>query len=335
LGLFSQAMLASRGLDALGSTLPRLAITAFLPPAHRAALALAGYCVLDFTPYAGSNTSTSGGSISNTVTSTSEGSSISTVDAAGESERQASGVDLMPYFHPVYSEAAAQAQGRRVASGQPLHKRLDGAGTYYKLLAFALTGYRRVLLFDADVVFLENPDPFVVGPLPPAAAATPGSATDAAARGAAPAEPLFLFEAHPETAHRQGYTGLRSNLALLRPHNATLAALLAAAHAGAYTPYTNTEQDVLEAHFTVARGNLNPRPHLPRVRHDSGRRASPRLPPAGFSTAGLSSRAAGAAAKEGTPSKTSGTRACPSSGEVIERALLPLPSRWGGASKDI
>ena len=85
---------------------------------------------------------------------------------------------------------------------------------------------RRVLLVDADTVLWSSPDAWLA----------------AEAR---------RFAATAEAAVR-GFTGLNTHLVLLAPDRdgATFAALLARASECNYLPYTNTEQDVLEAHFT-------------------------------------------------------------------------------------
>ena len=83
-----------------------------------------------------------------------------------------------------------------------------------------------MLLVDADTVVWGSPDAWLAA---------------ASAR----------FAATAETAAR-GFVGLNTHLVLLAPERdgATFGALLARASECNYLPYTNTEQDVLEAHFT-------------------------------------------------------------------------------------
>ena len=177
-------------LDALASTVERVAITHNVSAASRAALARAGWCVRDFTHVA-----------------------------------------LGAYHRPVYSAAAAARRDRRVYPFAPLHARADGARTLAKLLAFALVEYERVLAVDADVALLARPDE---------------------ALRAAAAAPEQLFAARAEPRVWGADAGMQSNVMLLAPSLPTLHALLLRARRGQYLPFTNTEQDVLEAHFTLA-----------------------------------------------------------------------------------
>ena len=195
----ANAVTLGASLDAVGSRVPRIAITAFLQASQRSSLLHAGWCVRDFTPRRADS------------------------ESAPHSSRSL-GIDMLPYYRPLYTREQAIAEGRPWL--QPTQQRTDGAATYYKLLAWTLTCYSRVLMVDADVVFKQNPDAFITN-------------------GHAP-----YFAAVPKVADR-AYTGFNSHVMCLTPDRHIFRQLLAKAASGQYFVYTNGEQDVLETVFTA------------------------------------------------------------------------------------
>ena len=129
------------------------------------------------------------------------------------------------------------ACARRVCSHHGTHT-LQGAATYYKLLAWTFTCYSRILLVDADVRFKSNPDLYLSN-----VALAP------------------YFAAMPAVADRS-YTGINTHIVCLSPDRQLFRQLLAKAASGQYFAYTNSDQDVLETLFTNE-GD----PHFPADRH--------------------------------------------------------------------
>ena len=192
----SSAVALGASLDAVGSVVDRIAITAFLHPSQRQALTQGGWCVRDFTPRQSS-------------------------EATGKSSL---GIDMLPFYRPLYSQQQSKVEGRPWL--QPTQPRTDGAATYYKLVAWTMTCYSRVLMVDADVTFRSNPDTYIANPKAP------------------------YFAAVPKVADR-AYTGFNSHVMCLTPDRNLFRQLLAKAVSGQYFAYTNGEQDVLETVFTA------------------------------------------------------------------------------------
>lgn len=181
-----------KSLNAVGSAVDRIALTAYLRPSHLATLARAGYCVIDLSEDA----------------------------VAGR------GIDMRRFYSPLYSERQARADGRPWLGRT--QARIDGAATYYKFFAWALTPYERVLHIDADFAFGERPDAFL----------TTTTAYFQAKRGVA----------------GRSYVGLNSHRLLVTPDANIFALLLAKAASGQYFTYTNTDQDVIETIFPPSVG---------------------------------------------------------------------------------
>lgn len=198
----------SRSLDGVGSAVDRVAVVAFLAPSFHAQLASAGWCVRDFSPADGG----------------------------------ARGIDMSCYYHPLYNRSEAVAQKRRwILPNNNFRGRRDGTATYYKFLAFSLTEYARVMVVDADVAMLENPDPFLLS----------------YGEDFAPAKiekrhghhSMLSARAADEEAAPLEYAGMNTHMMITTPSARDFRQLLWLASEGLYVPFTNTEQDVLEAHF--------------------------------------------------------------------------------------
>jgi len=123
--LVQKAADLSRGLEALGSTLDRVAITAYLDEPRKRFLSSAGWCVRDYS-------------------------------AKGDR-----GVDMRHFARPLFSAEEAAAAGRPWSCNTKVQPRADMAATLYKFVAWTLTSYDRILHADADVHFLARPDPLV------------------------------------------------------------------------------------------------------------------------------------------------------------------------------
>lgn len=203
----ASAVALGASLDALGSRVARIAITAFLEPSQRRALVRGGWCVRDFTPRSHQPAAGRG-----------------TEPSSRQRGSEHLGIDMLPFYRPLYSQEQAIAEGRPWL--QPTQQRTDGAATYYKLLAWTFTCYSRVLMVDADVVFKSNPDTYITNEHAP------------------------YFAASPKVADR-AYTGFNSHIMCLTPDHHLFRQLLAKAASGQYFVYTNGEQDVLETVFTA------------------------------------------------------------------------------------
>ena len=135
---------------------------------------------------------------------------------------------LRPLFE--YNQAA---WGRRWPRGNFVQKRRDGTCTAFKLLAWNLTRYRRVLHADADVFFLSDPAPWLHRH-----------------RNLQFAAINEYLGNKTNVARERGYDGLNTHLMLLTPSRAVVSILLANAVTGNFIPYTNSEQDVVESIFS-------------------------------------------------------------------------------------
>mmetsp|Transcript_6624 Transcript_6624/g.9844 ORF Transcript_6624/g.9844 Transcript_6624/m.9844 type:complete len:669 (+) Transcript_6624:743-2749(+) len=149
------------------------------------------------------------------------------------------------FYRPVYTAQQAMESSRHWQQGMHSHarngatrpdtaqNRKDGAATYAKFIfwSFADT-YSKILFVDADVLFYQNPDPFLF------------FSTD-------------YFLATNEIADR-GFTGFNTHMMLLTPDPVIFKQLLLRAKYGWYLPNTNGEQDILEAQFVFV-GD----PHFP------------------------------------------------------------------------
>eukprot|EP00927_Polykrikos_kofoidii_P071477 TRINITY_DN67738_c0_g1_i1.p1 TRINITY_DN67738_c0_g1~~TRINITY_DN67738_c0_g1_i1.p1 ORF type:complete len:453 (+),score=58.75 TRINITY_DN67738_c0_g1_i1:65-1423(+) len=144
-------------------------------------------------------------------------------------ENRTSDVEFMKMaYWPIYDEHDAAKQNRlwvQGVTGQHIEKRIDGWATYFKFYAWNSTAYDQALLVDVDVCFKENPDIVFLK---------------------MPAETAFA--ASPEKRFGK-YWGLNSHMMVLRPSNKEFRALVDRARRGHYIPYTNSEQDVLEAAY--------------------------------------------------------------------------------------
>ena len=187
------AMALAASLEDAGSRVDRIAITAYLSPTHQARLTDGGWCVLD----AGKRRVGKNASL---------------------------GIDMQRFYRPVSS--AEQAQAERRPWTQRTQDRRDGAATYYKFLAWALTRYKRLLHVDCDTILSEAPDRYLTHQPP-------------------------YFMATPATDER-AYRGFISHLMLLTPDAGIFEQILAKAASGQYLAYTNTDQDVLETMFTAS-----------------------------------------------------------------------------------
>lgn len=207
IGMYVQgAVRLGRLLDGWGSAVDRIAIVAYLNTHGMESMTNVGWDVLDFTPTSDHST----------------------------------GIDMTCYFRPLYSKAAALAAGRpwlpgltELVSGN--RNRTDGASTYYKLLAFALTRYSRVLLVDVDAVLFTNPD----GPL-----------LNSSMREASPVEMRCDPTAHGRRMPSE--YGAYSCVVSLRPSNHTLRRLMSMASDGCYFPFTNSEQDIMDGAYSCS-----------------------------------------------------------------------------------
>eukprot|EP00308_Calcidiscus_leptoporus_P013489 CAMPEP_0119391936 /NCGR_PEP_ID=MMETSP1334-20130426/119227_1 /TAXON_ID=127549 /ORGANISM="Calcidiscus leptoporus, Strain RCC1130" /LENGTH=217 /DNA_ID=CAMNT_0007414709 /DNA_START=161 /DNA_END=811 /DNA_ORIENTATION=+ len=117
--------------------------------------------------------------------------------------------------------------------------RPDSLCTSFKFNAWLLR-QTAVLMSDTDVVFAEDPRPWMQARLD---------------------ENEYFFAAN-EKMHRN-YWGLNTHLTWLRPNRQVFHMLVDAGLHGNYIPYTNTEQDVIESLFTQHRNGLG----LPRSVH--------------------------------------------------------------------
>ena len=179
-----------RLLDGVGSTVDRILLASHIAQGDMLRMASeAGWYVIDFTP------------------------------------TQTSGVDMACYYHPVFNASAAAALGRPWNEHFRHPVRLDGAGNYYKLLAFALTAYKRVLHMDVDVGLHSRPDELL---------------------RMSPALPIIM---RPVRRLGLPHLGSHSAIFIAVPNNVTLRRLLTIASDGSYYPWTNGEQDVLESAF--------------------------------------------------------------------------------------
>lgn len=127
-------------------------------------------------------------------------------------------------YKPVYNKTQA-LQEHRPWTDQHVQNRRDGWATYFKFKAWTHEEYDKILISDADVIWRANPDPVLEGP---------GSD--------------FVFQTFLEKADRTS-KGLNTHLMIITPSKDTYEKLVEWASSGAYLPYTNTEQDVLESHF--------------------------------------------------------------------------------------
>ena len=123
---------------------------------------------------------------------------------------------------------------------QPVQDRQDGVCTTTKLLAWNLTEYDNVLCVDTDVVFSEDPSPWM----------------------RRHSERYFVARREVATRH---YLGLNTHMFYLKPSQLLFRVLSDASTSGHYIPYTNTEQDVLESVFAPLAF-----PPLPRHVHTKG-----------------------------------------------------------------
>ena len=215
------AVALSASLDTMGSRVDRIAITAYLTGTQHTKLRDGGWCVLDASERRLHNTTF--------------------------------GIDMRRFYRPLYSQEQASplqnahkctlgsrtlrppcpvsqaGRERRPGPSALLQARKDGAGTYYKFLAWALTKYTRLLHVDADTVLLEAPDRHLMQHPPYFAAPyfTPSVARDG-----------------------RSYDGFCSCLMILTPDSDIFSQILAKAASGSYLAFTNTDQDVLESMFT-------------------------------------------------------------------------------------
>lgn len=190
------AVSIGRMLDAYGSRVDRLMLTAHLTQDAMARMAHeGGWRVIDFTPL--------GTAVART------------------------GVDMACFYHPLFNKSEAIAQGRAWNDRNHHPERRDGVGTYYKLLLFAMTDYKRILSIDVDVGIFDNPDTLLLS---------------------SPNLPIIM-SAEPKAGLQKG-VGTNSHIFYATPSNATLRRLLQMASDGCYWPFTNGEQDILESIFS-------------------------------------------------------------------------------------
>lgn len=130
-------------------------------------------------------------------------------------------------------EYTAGQRWPRGKQSEYVQRRLDGACTSLKFFAWDSVGYDGVLLSDTDVAFFEDPLPWMEARL---------------------AENEY-FHASREVTFRN-YDGLNTHLVWLRPDRQIFKMLVDAGRLGNFIPYTNGEQDVIEALFTDHRPGL-------------------------------------------------------------------------------
>lgn len=136
-------------------------------------------------------------------------------------------------YRPVYTAEEARRLKRPwldrstddVGIDRPVQSRADGWATYFKYFAWRAP-YEKVLLLDLDVCFTDASRPLEE-------------------RIASMPDKEFLAS---KDLTRE-YYGLDSHMVLLKPSNATFASLIHRSREGAYVPYTNGDQDVLEFEF--------------------------------------------------------------------------------------
>lgn len=119
--------------------------------------------------------------------------------------------------------------------------RNDHGCTSLKFLAWNMTEYDVLLHTDVDTFFLEDPWPWVQ------------------------AHADHYFIATHEIASR-GFEGLNTHMMLLQPSNVVFRMLADASRTGGFTPYTNSDQDVIEQLFSA---HLD-YPELPTHLHGKG-----------------------------------------------------------------
>ena len=118
----------------------------------------------------------------------------------------------------------------RMPQAHRVQHRTDAAGLSLKLLAWNLTQYPALLMVDSDVVFLEDPAPWLEKRV----------------------QEDEYFLAYRETFSRN-YRGINMHLTFLRPAHQVYRILRDAAVGGNWIPYTNGIQDVIEEVFTPHR----------------------------------------------------------------------------------
>lgn len=137
-------------------------------------------------------------------------------------------------YRPVYTEEEAhrlkrpwldRSEPSRVGIDHPVKAMPDGWATYFKYFAWRAP-YEKVLLLDLDVCFTDASRPLEERIM---------------------AMPDKEFLASKDLTRE--YYGLDSHMVLLKPSNDTFASLIRRSKEGAYIPYTNGDQDVLEFEF--------------------------------------------------------------------------------------
>lgn len=126
--------------------------------------------------------------------------------------------------------------------GAPAQQRSDAVFTYYKLIVFNLTAYTRLLFFDSDVLWFDEPPDYVFDH--PNASAL---------------EFVGLWESRSKyfSAYGAGSNwerGINSHLMLLRPNTQRFQNILYRAKTGNFRPFTNGDQDVIEAEYAPTAG---------------------------------------------------------------------------------
>ncbi|KAL1500144.1 hypothetical protein AB1Y20_012815 [Prymnesium parvum] len=127
----------------------------------------------------------------------------------------------------------------REPQSNKVQKRRDSVCTSFKFHAWDAIDYDGILLADTDVVFREDPLPWMRARL---------------------VENEY-FHANSEIAYRN-YVGINSHLIWLQPDRQIYRMLVDAAQLGNFIPYTNGDQDVIESLFTNHRPKLSLPAHL-------------------------------------------------------------------------
>lgn len=161
--------------------------------------------------------------------------------------------DMRAAYQPLYNLQEADRQKR--IWGWEVQDRQDGYMTYFKFFAWKYTEFDRVVIGDLDNCFTANPDSAIVDLVN--------------------ANPSSPFIASPEKMGRK-YLGLNTHMMVMKPSEKVHLALVERAKSGEYIPYTNTEQDILEAHFPAHL--FAEKPIRERIKHRHARHEFCRVP---------------------------------------------------------